>query len=33
LPCNGVPFWYTTVRAGDIARYDPATDTIAVERP
>ena len=33
LPCNGVPFWYATVRAGDVARYDPATDTIAVERP
>lgn len=35
LPCNGVPFWYAAVRAGDVVRYDPMTATITIngQRP
>jgi len=33
LPCNGVPFWYATVRDGAVVRYDPATATVTVAGP
>ncbi len=33
LPCNGVPFWYATVRDGAVVRYDPATATVTVAEP
>ena len=33
LPCNGVPFWYATVRAGAVARYHPTAATVTVQGP
>ncbi len=33
LPCNGVLFWYATVRDGAVVRYDPATATVTVAEP
>lgn len=32
LPCNGAPFYYTSVRDGDVVRFDATAQTVAVQR-